>query len=111
MLNRTKGKYNVAVESVALMRSDHLSTYVFIFDSLGSKHPQAIKTLSMYLQLEAKDKKGNTDTRKPIGKLALVRTDPRSLLARICIRMRSRSQVKETMQTAVSTSFTMCESS
>ncbi|CCM02457.1 uncharacterized protein FIBRA_04556 [Fibroporia radiculosa] len=34
------------------------TTYVFIFDSLGSRHPQAGKTLSRYLQLEAKDKKG-----------------------------------------------------
>lgn len=64
---------NVDVDEVMITDVEpHKSTYVFIFDSLGSKHPQAIKTLSMYLQLEAKDKKGNTDTRKPIGKLALV---------------------------------------
>lgn len=48
------------------------STYIFIFDSLGSKHPQAIKTLTRYLQLEAKDKKGLDSTSQAQGKGALV---------------------------------------
>ena len=32
-------------------------TYIFTFDSLGGKHPQAVKKLSMYLKMEAQDKK------------------------------------------------------
>jgi Ulp1 family protease len=33
-------------------------TYIFIFDSLGSQHPQALKNLTAYLRMEAKYKKG-----------------------------------------------------
>ncbi|KAI0926679.1 hypothetical protein AcV5_007405 [Taiwanofungus camphoratus] len=51
-------------------------TYIFIFDSLGSKHPQAIKTLTRYLQLEAKDKKGLDSTSQAQGKGALVPSQP-----------------------------------
>ena len=32
-------------------------TYIFAFDSLGSRHPQALKRLSAYLRMEAKYKK------------------------------------------------------
>lgn len=35
-----------------------IRTYIFTFDSLGTKHPAAIRNLSTYLQMEAKDKKG-----------------------------------------------------
>lgn len=41
-------------------------------DSLGSKHPQAIKLLQTYLQLEASDKKGIDDASKAEGKRAQV---------------------------------------
>ena len=41
-------------------------------DSLGSKHPQAIKLLQTYLQLEAADKKGIQDANKAEGKKAQV---------------------------------------
>ena len=47
-------------------------TYIFIMDSLGSKHPQAIKLLQTYLQLEALDKKGVKDPNKAEGKRAQV---------------------------------------
>jgi hypothetical protein len=33
-------------------------TYIFIFDSLGGQHDEAIGHLSSYLQMEAKQKKG-----------------------------------------------------
>ena len=47
-------------------------TYIFTFDSLGIRHPQAIKKLSAYLRMEAKSKKG-VDARGLIeGKNALV---------------------------------------
>ncbi|KZT64608.1 hypothetical protein DAEQUDRAFT_732383 [Daedalea quercina L-15889] len=49
---------------------------VFIFDSLGSKHPQALKTLTTYLAFEAKDKKGVQEARAAQGKLALVPSQP-----------------------------------
>ena len=48
------------------------STYIFTFDSLGTRHPQAIKTLTQYLQMEARDKKGIEVTREVIGRNALV---------------------------------------
>ncbi|KAI9443257.1 hypothetical protein H4582DRAFT_2072322 [Lactarius indigo] len=35
----------------------HPQTYIFTFDSLSSKHPQAVKRLSKYLLMEAHDKK------------------------------------------------------
>ncbi|OCH91910.1 cysteine proteinase [Obba rivulosa] len=47
-------------------------TYIFIFDSLGNRHPQAVKNLSAYLQMEAQDKKGVEDTSPAEGKHALV---------------------------------------
>ncbi len=47
-------------------------TYIFTFDSLGGRHPQAIKKLSAYLKMEAKDKKGIDNAKTAEGKLALV---------------------------------------
>lgn len=49
-------------------------TYIFTFDSLGGKHPGAIRNLGHYLQMEAKDKKGldNSQTTLPTGCNALV---------------------------------------
>lgn len=35
-------------------------TFIFTLDSLGSKHPQAIRFLRAYLKFEARDKKGGT---------------------------------------------------
>jgi Ulp1 family protease len=37
--------------------AEHPKTYIFTFDSLSSKHPQAVKRLSKYLLMEARDKK------------------------------------------------------
>ena len=49
-------------------------TYIFTFDSLGGKHPGAIRNLGNYLQMEARDKKGldNSQTTLPTGCNALV---------------------------------------
>jgi len=52
------------------------TAYVFIFDSLGNRHPQAIKTLVKYLELEAKDKKGVTEITPAQGKHTLLPTQP-----------------------------------
>jgi len=48
-------------------------TYVFTFDSLGGRHPQAVKKLASYLKMEAKDKKNIDETGVVLGKTALVR--------------------------------------
>lgn len=47
-------------------------TYIFTFDSLGTKHPAAARNLSHYLQLEAKDKKSLDETTPPSAATALV---------------------------------------
>ncbi|KAJ7140224.1 hypothetical protein C8R43DRAFT_836874, partial [Mycena crocata] len=49
-------------------------TYVFILDSLGSRHPKVVKLLAQYLQAEALDKKGisSEGSRKAVGKDAHV---------------------------------------
>lgn len=47
-------------------------TYIFTFDSLGSRHPQAIKRLSAYLKMEAQDKKNIVNAGNAEGKSALV---------------------------------------
>ncbi|EGO24014.1 hypothetical protein SERLADRAFT_470630 [Serpula lacrymans var. lacrymans S7.9] len=51
-------------------------TCVFTLDSLGSRHPQALKTLKQYLKMEAKDKKNAGECREPFGKNALVPMQP-----------------------------------
>ncbi|RDB17956.1 hypothetical protein Hypma_000947 [Hypsizygus marmoreus] len=51
-------------------------TYIFTMDSLGSKHPQAVKQLGRYLKKEAADKKRITETSDPIGKQAFVPVQP-----------------------------------
>lgn len=47
-------------------------THIFIFDSLGGRHPQAINKLSAYLKMEAQDKKNIVNASNAIGKLAMV---------------------------------------
>ena len=47
-------------------------TYIFTFDSLGSRHPQAIKRLSAYLKMEAQDKKKVVNASSAEGRSALV---------------------------------------
>ena len=49
-------------------------TYIFTLDSLGTRHPQAIKVLKHYLAQEAKDKRGFDEVRDPIGKQVHVRS-------------------------------------
>ncbi|KAG6916326.1 hypothetical protein DXG01_007376 [Tephrocybe rancida] len=49
-------------------------TYIFTFDSLGSKHPQAIRNLTRYLKKEAHDKLQKEDTSTAVGKQAQTRT-------------------------------------
>ncbi|KAG5654258.1 hypothetical protein H0H81_005501 [Sphagnurus paluster] len=52
------------------------TTYIFTFDSLGSKHPQAIRQLRKYLKKEAEDKLGKTNTSEAQGKQAQVPVQP-----------------------------------
>jgi len=51
-------------------------TYIYTFDSLASKHPQAVKRLGKYLLMEAHDKKQlDEDTlNEPKGMQAIVGT-------------------------------------
>ncbi|KAH7885232.1 hypothetical protein F5I97DRAFT_1883858 [Phlebopus sp. FC_14] len=53
-----------------------LQTYIFTFDSLGSRHAQAIKVLKNYLNREAKDKRGYDEVRGAIGKQVQVPVQP-----------------------------------
>lgn len=46
-------------------------TWIFCFDSLGSKHPRALKKLNDYLRAEAEDKKGVKDADHALTKMAL----------------------------------------
>ena len=48
-------------------------TYIFTLDSLGTRHPQAIKVLKQYLSMEALDKKQMERSSEAKGKQALVR--------------------------------------
>jgi hypothetical protein len=49
-------------------------TYIYTFDSLSSKHPQAVKRLSKYLLMEAHDKRQLVETtlNEPKGMQAIV---------------------------------------
>ncbi|KZT09310.1 cysteine proteinase [Laetiporus sulphureus 93-53] len=69
---------NAPEDEVMSRTSDESSqhTYIFTFDSLGTRHPQAIKTLTQYLQMEARDKKGIEVTREVMGRNALVPMQP-----------------------------------
>jgi len=51
-------------------------THIFTLDSLGTKHPQAIKVLKQYLVMEAKDKRGIEACSEAKGKQALVPSQP-----------------------------------
>jgi len=50
--------------------------YICTLDSLGSKHPKAIKTLTRYLELEAQHRKKTPNTSNPTGKLIQVPVQP-----------------------------------
>jgi hypothetical protein len=56
----------------------HPRTYIYTFDSLSSKHPQAIKRLSKYLLMEAHDKKqlDEATLNEPKGMQAIVGIQP-----------------------------------
>ncbi|KAI0004477.1 hypothetical protein BJV74DRAFT_377469 [Russula compacta] len=56
----------------------HPRTYIFTFDSLASKHPQAVKRLSRYLLMEAHDKKqlAEDTLTEPKGMQAIVPAQP-----------------------------------
>jgi len=60
---------------VAIIDLQFGRTYIFTFDSLGGRHPQAVKKLSGYLKMEAKDKKNIDEAGVALGKAALVRSD------------------------------------
>ncbi|KAG6841694.1 hypothetical protein C0991_007964 [Blastosporella zonata] len=51
-------------------------TYIYTFDSLGSKHPQAIKVLTRYLKQEAQDKRKQQYTSTALGRQAQVPVQP-----------------------------------
>ncbi|KAF4617751.1 hypothetical protein D9613_006040 [Agrocybe pediades] len=51
-------------------------TYIFILDSLGTRHPQACKKLAKYLEMEAADKKGIEKFNSALGKSAFVPVQP-----------------------------------
>ncbi|KII86918.1 hypothetical protein PLICRDRAFT_273907 [Plicaturopsis crispa FD-325 SS-3] len=51
-------------------------TWIFTLDSLGSRHPQAVKILANYLKMEARDKKHIEETTDAVGKQANVPTQP-----------------------------------
>jgi len=57
-------------------QSEQPTTYIFTLDSLGSKHPQAIKFLRAYLKMEAKDKKNIVNSSNAQGFQALVPGQP-----------------------------------
>jgi Ulp1 family protease len=54
--------------------SRHPRTYIYTFDSLSSKHPQAVKRLSKYLVMEAHDKRhlDEVTLNEPKGMQAIV---------------------------------------
>ncbi|KDQ21061.1 hypothetical protein BOTBODRAFT_327558 [Botryobasidium botryosum FD-172 SS1] len=65
----------VVPETTLIQADDSEMTYIFTFDSLGSQHPQAVRTLKNYLCLEALDKKQVSLDLKSMriqGKTALV---------------------------------------
>ncbi|KAF9241144.1 hypothetical protein BU15DRAFT_73620 [Melanogaster broomeanus] len=56
--------------------TDIHQTYIFTLDSLGSRHPQAIRVLRKYLEREAKDKKNVDEVRDAVGKQVQVPVQP-----------------------------------
>ncbi|KIM89078.1 hypothetical protein PILCRDRAFT_84870 [Piloderma croceum F 1598] len=63
-------------EPDSAVQFDQPTTYIFTLDSLGSKHPQAIKFLRSYLKMEAKDKKNIVDSSDAKGCQAFVPVQP-----------------------------------
>ncbi|KAH0832102.1 hypothetical protein J3R83DRAFT_13011 [Lanmaoa asiatica] len=53
-----------------------IRTYIFILDSLGTRHPQAIKVLKQYLTSEAQDKRNFDEVRDAVGKQVQVPVQP-----------------------------------
>ncbi|KIJ62621.1 hypothetical protein HYDPIDRAFT_114280 [Hydnomerulius pinastri MD-312] len=51
-------------------------THIFTLDSLGTRHPQAIKVLKQYLVREAKDKRNFDEVRDAVGKQVQVPVQP-----------------------------------
>ncbi|OBZ68651.1 hypothetical protein A0H81_11055 [Grifola frondosa] len=60
----------------AVVPEERPITYIYTFDSLGTRHPHVVTTLGKYLQMEAKDKKGLENTSLAKGKRALVPIQP-----------------------------------
>ncbi|KAF8546882.1 hypothetical protein OG21DRAFT_1027214 [Imleria badia] len=54
-------------------------THIFTLDSLGTRHPQAIKVLKQYLISEARDKRSFDEVRDAVGKQVQVYYLPTSL--------------------------------
>ncbi|TDL22111.1 hypothetical protein BD410DRAFT_266526 [Rickenella mellea] len=70
------GNEEDAAEQSDSSQPEQIVTSIFTLDSLNSRHPQALKMLKAYLQMEAKDKKGIDLTSDPIGKQVLVPVQP-----------------------------------
>ncbi|KAJ3568744.1 hypothetical protein NP233_g5517 [Leucocoprinus birnbaumii] len=69
----------VPVEETTIIeepRSTEPRTRIFILDSLGNRHPQAMKQLNKWLELEAMDKKGIESVTPAISKMAPVPVQP-----------------------------------
>jgi len=60
-------------------------TKIFILDSLGNRHPQAMKQLNKWLELEAMDKKKLESVVPAITKLAPVCLFPIILTCKLCL--------------------------
>ncbi|KDR82684.1 hypothetical protein GALMADRAFT_238172 [Galerina marginata CBS 339.88] len=59
-----------------IVLDEYPKTYIFTMDSLGTRHPQAIKKLASYLKQEAADKKGIQNASLALGKFASVPVQP-----------------------------------
>lgn len=81
-------------------------TYIFTLDSLGTRHPQAIKVLKQYLVSEARDKHGFDEVRDAVGKQVQVYKLSSALIQTHDISSVSRFLFNQTPGIAEYTSFT-----
>ncbi|KIJ17824.1 hypothetical protein PAXINDRAFT_98018 [Paxillus involutus ATCC 200175] len=67
---------DMLVETPSQTADVPLQTYIFTLDSLGTRHPQAIRVLKQYLEREAKDKRNFDQVRDAVGKQVQVPVQP-----------------------------------
>lgn len=82
-------------------------TYIFTFDSLGSKHPAAIRNLATYLQMEAKDKKGLDFSQTTVATGAIALVGSSVMVYDSPLHIFGRFLLSRTFVTVVYTSFTL----